>query len=111
MQQALQASVGKDIVLKNKITAPAVASDPEDQWIRDVYEIMAARIGEQPVPRGVTYFTDASALANAFGHIPTVILGPGEPNMAHKTDEFCHISNIEVATDAYTEIAGHWCRI
>ena len=108
---ALREVLGKEIVLKNKITAPAVASDPEDRWIRDVFGIMAARIGERPIPRGVTYFTDASALTEAFGYVPTVILGPGEPSMAHKTDEYCLISNIEVAADAYTEIARHWCRL
>ena len=109
--EALQDVVGKDIVLKNKINAPAVASDPNNQWIREVFEIMATHIGEQPVPRGVTYFTDASALTNAFGHIPTVILGPGEPGMAHKTDEYCHLSRIETATAAYKEIARQWCRL
>jgi succinyl-diaminopimelate desuccinylase len=109
--QALQIAVGKEIVLKNQINAPAVASDPNNQWIREVFGIMTAHIGEQPVPRGVTYFTDASALTNAFGHIPTVILGPGEPGMAHKTDEYCHLSRIEAATAAYTEIARKWCRL
>ena len=108
---ALREVLGKEIVLRNKITAPAVASDPENRWIRDVFEIMADRIGERPVPRGVTYFTDASALTEAFGYVPTIILGPGEPSMAHKTDEYCLISNIEVAADAYTEIARQWCRL
>ncbi len=109
--EALQACIGKEIVLKKKSTAPAVASDPQNPWIRSVFELMASYIGEQPVPRGVTYFTDASALTGAFGNIPTIILGPGEPDLAHKTDEFCLVSKINVATDAYTEIARNWCRM
>jgi len=109
--QALKTCLGEEIVLKKKITAPAVASDPTNQWIRDVFGVMAPYIGAQPVPRGVTYFTDASALTSAFGDIPTIILGPGEPDMAHKTDEFCFLSKIEAAAEAYAEIARVWCRL
>lgn len=111
MYQALQDCVAEEVVLNHLVSAPAVASDPENQWVRDVFDVMASHIGEQPVPRGVTYFTDASALTDAFGFVPTVILGPGEPGMAHKTDEFCLRSNIEAATAAYTEIARDWCRL
>ena len=39
---------------------------------------------------------------------PTIILGPGEPEMAHKTDEFCYLSKIELAAEAYTQIARRW---
>lgn len=108
--RALQDHLGPEIGLKRRADAPAVASDPDDPWVRRVFEVMGRFIGEAPVPRGVTYFTDASALTEAFGHIPTVILGPGEPGMAHKTDEYCHLSKIEAATEAYGEIAGDWCR-
>ena len=109
--QALRTCLGQEIVLKKNITAPAVASDPANQWIREVFGVMAPYIGQQPVPRGVTYFTDASALTRAFGDIPTIILGPGEPDMAHKTDEFCFLSKIEAAAEAYAEIARNWCRL
>ena len=70
---------------------------------------MESFLGERPVPRGVAYFTDASVLTPAFGNPPTVILGPGEPEMSHKTDEFCYISKIEEAAEAYLEIAKKWC--
>lgn len=109
--EALQACIGNGIVLHKKITAPAVVSDPENQWVRDVFGVMASYIGEQPVPRGVTYFTDASALTSAFGDIPTIILGPGEPDMAHKTDEFCFLSKVDAAAEAYAEIGRNWCRL
>jgi len=109
--EALQACIGNGIALHKKITAPAVVSDPENQWVRDVFGVMASYIGEQPVPRGVTYFTDASALTSAFGDIPTIILGPGEPDMAHKTDEFCFLSKVDAAAEAYAEIGRNWCRL
>ena len=42
---------------------------------------------------------------------PTLILGPGEQTMAHKSDEYCYISKIETATEAYLKIAKKWCRL
>ena len=42
---------------------------------------------------------------------PDEIIGPGESSMAHKTDEFCYISKIEAATEAYLEIAKKWCKL
>jgi succinyl-diaminopimelate desuccinylase len=72
---------------------------------------MASFLDERPVERGLTYFTDASILTPALGHPPTLILGPGEPGMAHKTDEWCRISAIETACEAYMEIARRWCNL
>ena len=40
--------------------------------------------------------------------LPTVILGPGETAMAHKTDEYCLVSKINEAVDLYTEIGQQW---
>ncbi len=86
-----------------------IATDPQDEWILEVFDVMESFLEERPVARGVTYFTDASALIPAFGNPPTIILGPGDPAMAHKTDECCEISKIEEASEAYLEIARRWC--
>ena len=51
---------------------------------------------------------DASALAPAYGGVPTAILGPGEAAMAHQTDEYCVVDRIGEAVEAYAEIARHW---
>ena len=37
----------------------------------------------------VAKLTDAAVLKPAYGNPPTIILGPGEPQMAHQTDEYC----------------------
>jgi len=107
----LQTHLGEEVELKNTIAAPAVSTDPQNEWVQEVFSIMEYHIGEKPVPRGVTYFTDASALTAAFGNPPTIILGPGEAEQAHKTDEYCHISKIETAAEAYFEIARRWCEV
>jgi succinyl-diaminopimelate desuccinylase len=61
--------------------------------------------------RGAPYFTDASALTPAYGGAPTVILGPGEMELAHQTDEYCRVDRLEQAVELYVEIARRWCGI
>ena len=59
-----------------------------------------------PVP----FATDAGYLTPAYGDPPTVILGPGETEQAHKTDEWCSLKRIEQAAELYADLANAWCR-
>ena len=56
-----------------------------------------------------SFGTDAAPLGDAYGHPPTVILGPGEPAMAHRTDEYCVLDRIGQSAAAYEEIIARWC--
>jgi succinyl-diaminopimelate desuccinylase len=55
-----------------------------------------------------TYFSDASILSPAIGDPPTLILGPGEPHLAHQTDEWCSVTRIEQATAIYRQLIADW---
>ena len=57
------------------------------------------------------YFTDASILTPAMGGPPTAIIGPGELELAHQTDEYCFVSRIEQATEIYSAIIRDWCAL
>lgn len=107
--ERLKSALGEDATLERLMEATSVWTDPRDGWVQEVFGIMESHLGERPVERGVTYFTDASIFTPALGYPPTLILGPGEAAMAHKTDEYCSLSSIETATEAYLEIAGRWC--
>lgn len=107
----IESRLGTDVELTCLTDAGAVFTDPEHEWVQHVYDIMKSFLSERPVPRGASYFTDASALTPVMGNPPTIILGPGEPEMAHKTDEYCYISKIEEATEAYIEIGRAWLEI
>jgi succinyl-diaminopimelate desuccinylase len=109
--ESLKSLLGKEIELKRLVDVGCVATDPQDEWVQKVFDIMEPFIKKRPEPRGVAYFTDASVLTPAFGNPPTVILGPGEPTMAHKTDEYCCVSKIEEAIEAYIEIAKNWFKL
>jgi len=100
--------LGGDAEVSRIVDVEAVASNPENPLIESVFAICERASGEPVAPRGATFFTDASVLVPAMGHIPALILGPGETSMAHKTDEYCLVTKIEGAVELYTEIARHW---
>ena len=64
--------------------------------------------GEPARIKTATYFSDASVLAPAIGAPPTLILGPGEPQLAHQTDEWCSVERIGQATTIYRRIMADW---
>ncbi|MFP3911229.1 MAG: M20 family metallopeptidase [Desulfobacteraceae bacterium] len=107
----LQAYLGADAEVVKVLEAESILTEPENEWIQDTYDLITPFLQERPHPRTVTYFTDASILTPALGGPPTILLGPGEPDMAHKADEFCHVSRIETASALYTEIIRKWCGI
>jgi succinyl-diaminopimelate desuccinylase len=108
LSEEIGSVLGEGAEVSRIVDVRAIASDPGDDWIAEVFDICAAATGERIAPRGATYFTDASILVPAMGDIPAVILGPGEPSMAHKTDEYCRVPKIEEAVHLYTEIARRW---
>lgn len=108
VRDELAACLGDDVQVSPATGADSVWTDPDDPWVKDVFDIMEPLIRERPQVRGVTYFTDASALRPALGHPPTFILGPGEPSQAHKTDEYCSVAKIKTATEAYFRIGMRW---
>jgi succinyl-diaminopimelate desuccinylase len=89
----------------------SVASDPSDQWITQVFDVVAAATGRRPLPQGAAYFTDAAVLRCGAPPPPTVILGPGEPSLAHQTDEFVRLPRIEEAVAIYAELIRSWCAL
>ena len=105
----LRSYLGEEVELVRTVDAGSVWTEPDDEWVQLVFDLMEPYLNERPTSRAVTYFTDASELKPALGHPPTLILGPGEANMAHKTDEFCYLANLDAAVEIYTEIARNWC--
>jgi succinyl-diaminopimelate desuccinylase len=107
----LRAYLGEGVTVSKVLDVDGVSTDPEHPWVRSVFDLTTSSRGQRPAPQIVTYFTDAAFLKPAFNHPPTLLIGPGEPGMAHKTDEFCHVSKIEEAAETYFQIARQWCEI
>jgi succinyl-diaminopimelate desuccinylase len=103
--------LGPDVELESLMDLEAVYTEPQEPWMQSVFEVMTPYLGERPVPRVATYFTDAAALNQAYRNPPTVILGPGEPQMAHQTDEYCVVEKVEQSVGAFEEIIRRWCLV
>ncbi|HEY9518983.1 MAG TPA: M20 family metallopeptidase [Gemmatimonadales bacterium] len=104
----LQAELGSDVSIERLEQADSVETDRSDPWIRQVCGIAERYLGPGLEPGGVPYFTDASVLTPALGNPPTLILGPGEAAMAHKTDEYCLVSRLDESVAIYSDIAAAW---
>ncbi|MEX2029523.1 MAG: M20 family metallopeptidase [Anaerolineales bacterium] len=109
LRQRLTQHVGDEIAWSTLVDVEAVWTDPADPWIQAVFDHAGPIVGARPAVRGAPYFTDAAVLTPAYGSPPTVILGPGEMELAHQTDEYCRIDRIEQAAALYVEIARGWC--
>jgi succinyl-diaminopimelate desuccinylase len=109
IEKRLGVWLGPDITIRCLEAFPGVLSDPDAPWIRDVFKVAAPYLETPPAPEGAPYFTDASFLVGPMGNPPTVLLGPGEPEQAHSTDEFCYLAKIKKAAEIYFEIARRWC--
>lgn len=102
--------VGTEITVETVLDLPGVDTSPDDPFIVGLLDILTAQTGEPAEPRGASYFTDASVLTPRYGGPPTVILGPGDPALAHQTDEYCSIQRMQQAVEIYVQVARRWAR-
>jgi succinyl-diaminopimelate desuccinylase len=103
--------LGEDITVQPIIDLAGIWTEPDTDWIADVFEVVSDATGRPSTVEAAPYFTDASVLTPAYGNPPTVIVGPGEAAMAHQTDEYCYVERIDQAVDIYASIARRWCGI
>lgn len=101
--------LGDGITLRTLLDVDSVYTAPDDPWMQRVQALCQDNFATPLAPKTVSYFTDAAALRGPLGNPPTVILGPGEPQMAHQTDEFCYVDKISQAQQLYQKIILDWC--
>jgi succinyl-diaminopimelate desuccinylase len=109
IREQLASYLGADVELGTKLDAQSVWTNPNDVWIGNVVRTARAIAGVGGEIGAAPYFTDASILTPALGGPPTAIIGPGELELAHQTDEYCLVSRIEQATEIYSAIIRDWC--
>ena len=90
------------------VDCPPMWSDPAHPWLVRVGERCREITGGDDGHLAAPFATDAGYLTPAYGAPPTVILGPGETEQAHKTDEWCSQRRIEQATALYAELIADW---
>jgi succinyl-diaminopimelate desuccinylase len=93
------------------VDTPSLYTEPSNEWIQEVFAMCTPFLDARPTPKTITFSTDGSDLKRGFGGPPAVILGPGEPTLAHQTDEWCSMARIEPSTDLFSQLMRRWCQI
>jgi succinyl-diaminopimelate desuccinylase len=91
------------------VDTAALYTDPANEWVQEVFAACTPFLDGRPTPKTITFSTDGSDLKRGFGGPPAVILGPGEPKLAHQTDEWCSISRIDQSVDLFRTLMLRWC--
>jgi len=107
----LQALLGSEAEIEVFSDMNAVWTEPGQDWVQRVFEITGRTLGVKPEPRAQTYNTDAGNLLKVYKGAPTVVLGPGEPQQAHQTDEWCSMERIRQSVAIYEDLIRDWCGI
>jgi succinyl-diaminopimelate desuccinylase len=108
LRERIRAHMEEEAELKTLVDLPGIWTAPEDPWAASVAEIAAKVTGEPRAVRTATYFSDASIFVPAMGGPPTLVLGPGEPALAHQTDEWCSVERVRQAHAIYSETIDKW---
>lgn len=109
IRDAVTRALGADCdELEVLVDLPSVWTAPETPWIAETARAVEQVAGTPPTPRSVSYFTDASILTPVYGDIPTQVLGPGDAALAHQTNEYCEVAQIETAVALYRRLITDW---
>ncbi len=111
IRERLAEVLGPEVEFDTIVDSASVYTDPDEPWVQEVFDILEPYLGARPTPQVATFCTDAGFLTPAYGHPPTIILGPGDAAMAHQTDEYCRIPRVEASVGIYTDIVRRWCGI
>jgi len=95
--------------VRQLVDTPALYTEPDHEWVQDVFTVCAPYLDAPPEPRIITFSTDGADLKRGFGGPPAIIVGPGEARLAHQTDEWCSIERLAQSADLFTTIARRWC--
>ncbi|MRI00213.1 ArgE/DapE family deacylase [Kriegella sp. EG-1] len=96
--------LGEEVALEKLTDLNAISTSETDEFIKIIFNILALNSSDENIKKSANFLTDAAVFTPHLKNIPTVILGPGEPEMAHQTDEYCYVDKIEKAVAIYSEI-------
>jgi succinyl-diaminopimelate desuccinylase len=104
----LATELGNETTLETLVDLKPVSTKETDPFIQLVYDVCGIDRSGREYPRALPYLTDGSVLQRVYNGVPTVILGPGQPEMAHQTDEYCYLQKLEQSVNIYKDIILKW---
>ena len=100
----LKTELGDEARIEILVDMNPVSTNEGEPFVNLVYDVCKVDRFTGEFPKSLPYLTDGAVLQRFYGGVPTIILGPGQPEMAHQTDEFCYIDKINQAVEIYKEI-------
>lgn len=115
MQKSFEQLLGKDAHVRKIVETPPLYTEPDDEWVQQVYDLCKDYLGARPTPKTIMFSTDGADLKRGYARgnagPPAVILGPGEASQAHQTDEWCSLHRLEQSVDLFERIMKQWCGV
>lgn len=102
--QKIQDLCDPGIGLDTLIDLPAVWTDTTQPWFAASSKIALSMTEHQGHRDCVNYFTDASLLKTAMEDLPVMILGPGQIDQPHVTDEYVRLPRLAEAVEIYAAL-------
>lgn len=102
--QKLKKELGDETNIETLVDMPPVSTNEEGPFVRLVYDVCKVNRTGGEYPKALPYLTDGSVLQRLYNGAATVILETGQPEIAHQTDEFCYVKNIEKSISIYKNI-------
>ena len=84
-------------------------TEPANEVVAAVFGACETVRGELVHPRIVTFYTDGGVLGPGLGDVPTIVLGPGNPGMAHKVNEYVPVKELTEGVQIYLKILSSLC--
>ena len=114
VRDLVRSLAGEGVVVEDHVVLPPVDTDTTDAFVGLVGEALSGTGLDASPAEPARYFTDASALIplltpTGAPAVPTVILGPGEPDQCHVADEWCSVDKVDQAVEIYGELLRRWC--
>ena len=100
----LRNELGEEVKVEQIVNLNAVATSEDDPFVKMVYKTCHINTSHKGHKKSAPFLTDASVIKPWLGNPPTIILGCGEPSMAHQTDEYCLVNKIEELVEIYKNI-------
>lgn len=100
----LRNELGEEVTIEPFVNLNAVSTSEDDSFVKMVFKVCGVKQNEIGLKKSAPFLTDASVLSPWLNNPPTIILGAGEPTMAHQTDEFIHIDKLEESVKIYKNI-------
>jgi len=84
-----------------------VEGDPKAEIVDLSLQAVEEVTGLPRQPKGVSYYTDGSVIANSL-QIPMVVIGPADTDMTHQPNEYVEVSRLVEAVKIYLLIATRY---